>query len=194
MIVKAGDFVHVKCHNVFINKNYISVAQKSAPGSSGFRKRKRRSSEDAFDSKQRCLYCDKEIKIYTKTKKHKGHDVQTQDFEKKLRELIAERKDQWAIEVLGRLEAQSDCFAAANCYHHKCDSDFRFGKNPIHHLKGKLNERGRPISDKRVAAFEAALGHLEETDEVMTVKDLKQYMKNALEGTDESAYSETTIR
>ena len=60
-------------------------------------------------------------------------------------------------------------------------------------MKGKSNERGRPINDKRVAAFEAALRHPEDNDEVMTVKDLKQYMENALERTDESAYSERTI-
>ena len=157
--VSVGDIVHNKCHREFTNKWYINKAQKSAPGSSGVGKRKMRSAEGIFDSKRNCLYCEKEIKIDAKTKKRKGHDVQTQDFENKLREKIEERNDDWAIEVLGRLNSQPDCFAADNCYHHECDRDFRLGKPAPHHLKNKTKRKGRPVDDKQIAAVETALGY-----------------------------------
>ena len=109
------------------------------------------------------------------------HRVETFDFQISIKTLCKTRNDEWANEILGRIEGVNDLPAAEARYHQSCNSNFRTFKNIPEKYRstseiGKKG-RGRPCNTTSIKAFLDTMQYFESHEnEQLSVVDLVNIM------------------
>ncbi len=110
--ISAGEIVHSKSRQTYINKKDIKIQQenKAEPP-----KRSARVATGPFNSQTDCLFCGTTITHGSKD----TSSVKTDTLAESILECCDNRADQWAFTVKGRIEYYGRDLHAADCvYHH----------------------------------------------------------------------------
>ena len=199
--VAIGQKVHESCRRPYTSSNVIK-SQNKPSSSTNECKRPRPSlrSDGTYKPTAECLYCAKLINKKAKSKN--WVKVETLAFQQSLRMKIRERNDEWAVSVLGRLNADPDSFATEMLYHKVCDASFRMGQSipqryadaDSESTSSKKPKLGRSIDKERESAFDSSVDLLTSPDDrVLTLGDLAQHMGFLL-GDANEAYSKVHIK
>ncbi|XP_021363437.1 uncharacterized protein LOC110456800 [Mizuhopecten yessoensis] len=126
IIASPGQRVHQGCCRDFIHPRSL----KPTTGNVSITpKRSLRSTTPDFDLREHCLFCGKPAKVNERKRGHDVFPVRTTEFKNNLEAKCMTRNDEWAEEVLGRLQiAPADLHAADAVYHQSCSVNFRTGK------------------------------------------------------------------
>ncbi len=191
--ISAGEIVHSKCRQTYINKKDIKIQQenKAEPP-----KRSARVATGPFNSQTDCLFCGTTITHGSKD----TSSVKTDTLAESILECCDNRADQWAFTVKGRIEYYGRDLHAADCvYHHLCSSSFRNGYNiPIQFQKdpeAKRRKSGRPKNEDQEQAFMKVCTYLENNDEEqLTITHLRDKMKESLTNPDSEPYGNQYLK
>ena len=191
--ISAGEKVHSKCRQKYINKKDIKIQQeiKAEPP-----KRSSRVATGPFNSQTDCLFCGTTITHGSKD----TSSVKTDMLAESILECCDNRADQWAFTVKGRIEYYGRDLHAADCvYHHLCSSSFRNGYNiPIQFHKdpeAKCRKSGRPINEDMEQAFMKVCSYLESNDEEqLAITHLRDIMKESLTNPDSEPYGNQYLK
>jgi hypothetical protein len=129
-----------------------------------------------------CVLCGTTIEDENKLVGDAVHKVETFDFQDSIKGICKTRNDDWASEILGRIEGVNDLPAAEARYHQSCNSNFRTFKNvpeKFQHSTREKNEknRGRPSNTASSEAFLEIMKYFEmHENEQLTVVDLVNIM------------------
>ena len=180
LTLKVGDYVHKKCRKEYIHKWYI----KTSISSKNEDTRRTRSTCPTFNFKENCLFCSSKITTREKLTKQVCYvESRFRELDKKILSEITNRNyDEWALLVYGRIEFVPDLHAADATYHRACHTNFCSGKSipKKYDSSNTSQKRGRPINTKLDDAYEKVCLHLKEkeaNDELVTIKELFQYME-----------------
>jgi hypothetical protein len=183
-----GHSVHSSCREVLRYK--AKKAEKSVTESKPSAGIVTRSMTGSFSFKDQCFYCAET------TDSCKSKDIRRvmmgKELDTAVRFMIAKRNnDDWAVQVLGRLQSIHDLFASDAVYHANCRARFAQG---LPHTPHKI-KRGRPVKEEEMYAFDKLCQKLEADgdNELHTLQELHQLMCQIGE-VDESVYSKDYVR
>ena len=200
--VHDGDIVHHRCCKDYCRPSNIKKAKQNTASDSTSTAAPSLRSEKRFSFKDHCLLCGQSAVYDDKSKKRSNietYTVRTKDFQTTIQATCQKRNDDWANEVLGRIEYAQDLHAADTIYHQQCSVNFRTGKDkPKDIIPSKMIKRGRPANEVLNEAFLKVARYLEENDDEQTsVGDLIGKMQEYLpehNGEDYTAYSFTYMK
>jgi hypothetical protein len=172
--VAPGMRVHTACR-----KRFCSAAPEKVEESHDQSKVQLRSTSGQFSYRDHCVLCAQPAKLTSKKRDADVFPVRTSDFDASLKRACQTRNDQWAVEVLGRIESVSDLHSADAIYHQKCSINFRTGKEmPMQLLdasglpiKKEKNPGGRPVASFAAEAFIQTMTEFEEEGNELTTVD-----------------------
>ena len=120
--VIAGQTVHISCRKDYTRNTSSAIS----PGG----KRSTRSREH-FSSKEHCVLCGQPAILANTYKKYDVLRVRTANFETTIKSTCAKRNDDWAVNVIARIEAidSKDLHAGDVVHHRSCDVNFRTGRH-----------------------------------------------------------------
>ena len=183
--VIVGQTVHISCRKDY-TRNISSVT------SEGGKRRSTRSREH-FSTKEHCLLCGQPASLANKYKKYDVLSVRTADFEKTIKSTCAKRNDEWAVNVIARIEAidSKDLRAGDVIYHRSCSVNFRTGKEiPQEHILHQPKKRKLRTGEiEKGNAFEKVIQSILKNSDVLTVKDAVTEMEKHLQNSDFQAYT-----
>ena len=130
---------------------------------------------------------------------HRLVTVRTSEFHAEIDKICDTRKDEWAIDVKGRLNNVNDLFAADTVYNQVCRVNFRTNKAIPRQFvtceEDPQAKRERPRHSAQIDAFLKVASYLQENDdEQTTINDLIEKMKEYLEDTDYGPYGFTYMK
>ena len=181
--VKEGDCVHESCRKNYVSSEKIAKLLDLEDQKWSIRVKNARPTRGSstFTFNDHCFLCGS---LVNRLVSHKpGFDfalVLTADFEQSIKQYCEERRDDWALEVLGRISSVSDLRAADAIYHKQCSSNFRT-KNDIPDkfanksgIKKRKKYGGSSVDDDRREAFKSVMVLIEdcEEDNPVTLSDL----------------------
>ena len=97
--VDAGDVVHTKCRQTFINKKDIATNRSFDEDNVPKRKLRR---ETIFDNKSDCFLCATTV-LNDKNHRQEFYTVKTKEMSETMKKYCDQRVDKWATEVRGRM-------------------------------------------------------------------------------------------
>ena len=150
IVAEVGDCVHKQCRLDYIRRP--AVINTNNPPSVSLR-----SSTVDFNFRTHCFLCGNFVTDREKLNKKVSYvSCKNKNVDNSILKVVDERKDDWSIEVKGRLAVVNDLRAEDSLYHVRCNSYFRTGKsNPM--SQDSQRKRGRPAdSEKEVAFLEVA--------------------------------------
>ena len=115
----------------------------------------RKKAGSRFIYEHNCLLCGTKIENQNENKLDEEcdivHRVETFDFQASIKALCKKRNDDWASDILGRIEVVNDLPAAEARYHQSCNSNLRTLKNipEKYRNNSEVNKkvRGRPSNN-----------------------------------------------
>ena len=122
-----------------------------------------------FMFENNCVLCGNKIENQNDNKGDEDsdviHKVETFDFQASIKSLCKTRNDEWACDILGRIEFVNDLPAAEARYHQRCNSNFRTFKNIPERYRTR-NEavkkvKGRPSNVLSSEAFKETMNYFE---------------------------------
>ena len=112
--------------------------------------------------------------------------IKTTAFQESIVQICHERNDEWATEVLNKMEAIVDCVATGMKYHINCSIHFRMKKQKpliytsisVEQGKGiKRKSVGHPVNEELLSAFNKTLLFYEENEkELFTISEMCKTM------------------
>ena len=151
----------------------------------------RKFSGNQFRYENNCVLCGSSVEIQNENKLDGDYDVvhrvETFDFQVSIKTLCKTRNDEWANEVLGRVEGVNDLPAAEARYHRSCNSNFRTFKNIPEKYRANYDNgkkvRSRPCNMSSVTAFSETMQYFEcHENEQLSVVDLVDIMRDKCGG------------
>ncbi|KZR98101.1 Uncharacterized protein APZ42_006633, partial [Daphnia magna] len=170
-------FVHADCRKNYVSKH--KIAQFKKPQQSATTTTDCDSDRSRIILNQHCIFCG--FKLSLNKDKVKIFVFKTTAFQKSIVKICHERNDEWATEVLSKIEGIVDCLATGMKYHINCSSTFR-NKKPktliytsisVEHGKGiKRKSVGHPVNEELLSAFNKTLQLWEENEkELFTISE-----------------------
>lgn len=194
--VEVGQKVHVACRRDYIHKRSVTAAVRGTKAANPTHEPVRRSVDGGFNFRTQCVYCKSLVTYRSRKRGHDVHQVRTTKFSDELKKICQNRNDNWAHEVLARIEYAQDLFAWDTLYHHQCDSNFRRGMTiPMDFSNEPPAKVGRKLDEIRDAAFQKVISYLEENDdEQITLTELCDLMDMYLKEEECGAYSQRYMK
>ncbi|CAC5372506.1 unnamed protein product [Mytilus coruscus] len=178
VVTSAGQKLHQNCRKSYTNPKYIALANKEIKHETTNVPKLR--SKVEFDFKKHCLFCGQLADaVIGRKRKSDVYPVRTSEFQCKIEDICKQRKNEWALEVRGRLEFIQDLHAANALYHQTCSVNFQTLKQtPLAFsppAKKAKTQAGRKSSLSESFLFAAKYLQQNE-DEQITVTDLVKKM------------------
>lgn len=185
--VSSGQVVHARCRKDYCSQKSIEQKQIQLDSDSPRQlpvSNRTRSENSCVDMRKCCFLCCQGIVYQGFSKIKKGYEVsyvQTEVFDKSIRELCKNRNDEWALDVLGRISCVADLHAADAFYHRQCYINFRGNLGiPSHFVAStdspcgikRRNDEKMDLNLRNHAFVSAMAQFQEEDDGEFTINDL----------------------
>ena len=180
--------VHAICRKRYTDKRNLTKLKDDTPSCA---QAETRNTNDGFDSKKNCLFCNTPCVLDKKNPSRKNwHCISTLQIKESILEvcnkgLDIDKADEWAMLVKTRSQGCIDLVAAQARYHTSCRP--RFQSLVSNHDTDQTEKRGRKASVTHMDCFEKACTWLENESDIHSVKDFKQKVQELLG--DEIAYN-----
>jgi len=187
--------VHNSCRKSYTSKRRFEQEQRSSAAecldSTDCPPKTLRSSVAVpFEWKTHCMLCGMLLKVDTKHPERSSvSDVETFEIRKTITDCCEQRNDEWALQVLGRLQNCCDLIAVEARYHQSCLPAFYNGRS-CPNSSNVASNTGRPVCVQKLETFELLCSWIELCDdELYTLDDLHDKMLIIAHGDEESVYS-----
>jgi len=175
-------FVHANCRKNYVSKHKIAQFQKKQQSSTTTTDCD--SDRSRITLNQHCVFCG--FKLSLNKDKENICVIKTTAFQESIVKICHERNDEWATEVLSKIEGIVDCLATGMKYHINCSINFRKKKQkPLiytsmsveHGIGIKRKSVGNPVNEELLSAFNKTLQLCEEKEkELFTISEMCKTM------------------
>ncbi|XP_071642214.1 uncharacterized protein [Temnothorax longispinosus] len=162
--------IHDKCRKSYSSELRTLRIEKNPTRYSQAGPSRRSSSPKKFNFESNCFFCDKQCRDYRCKDDRTRRLVSADSIQLRIQETARKRNDQWAHDVLSRIEGVHSLKEVGGRYHTNCNIRFS-------HIPTGNSARKPPITDLETA-FENVCHYIEENDECQfTLTELLDEMK-----------------